>query len=119
MVQDIFIVELLDLVSSVRTKFEEGKIDYKLLEELYLNYNKIDCIDEFLLKSRELFPKLNCGLATVYLQHLLGGEIINGKYSDQNHTFLLLENQIIDITADQYGGPKVYVGVLKEPWMLN
>lgn len=56
--------------------------------------------------------------ATVYLNHLFSaGEIVNGKFKGNNHTFLLLDqNIVVDITADQYGGPRVYVGEMKLPW---
>ena len=68
-----------------------------------------------------MFPNLNCGLATVYLRKLFSdGRIVNGKYKDNNHTFLLLEDSVVvDITSDQYGGPKVYVGPLQSPWSLE
>ena len=53
-------------------------------------------VDSFVNKSKELFPKLNCGLTTVYLKRVLGeGEIIQGKYKDENHTFLLIDKEII------------------------
>ena len=68
-----------------------------------------------------MFPNLNCGLATVYLRKLFSdGKIVNGKYQNKNHTFLLLEDSVVvDITSDQYGGPKVYVGLLQSPWSLE
>jgi len=54
------------------------------------------------------------------IRNVAEGEIVQGKYQNENHTFLMLEdNQIVDITADQYGGPKVYVGDLKLPWSLE
>lgn len=105
----------------VRKKFEEKGIPKEELVELYSTYNRKVNGDTFIAEAERVFPKLNCGLATVYLQKILGeGEIVRGKYQNENHTFLILEdNQIVDITADQYGGSRVYVGDLKPPWSLE
>jgi len=103
----------------IRNDFEKNKINYTLLKKEYMKYNKIKGIHRFIKKSKILFPKLNCGLASVYLKHFLGGEVIKGKYKKQDHTFLFLGNKIVvDITADQYGGPKIYIGPIKEPWSV-
>jgi hypothetical protein len=103
-----------------RKDFEKGNIDKNELRRLYLNYNPIKNINLFIKKAKKFFPKLNCGLASVYLKKLISdGKIIRGKYLNKNHTFLLLEDKIIvDITSDQYGGPKIYVGPIKYPYFL-
>jgi hypothetical protein len=108
------------IAMDARKMFESGLADKKELTELYLEYNKnVEDVDLFIKRAKDLFPELNCGLASVYLQKTLGGgEIINGKYKNKKHTFLLLGNKILDITADQYGGPKTYIGPLKKPWSL-
>jgi hypothetical protein len=70
----------------------------------------------------KIFPKGNCEITTVYLQsQLKTGEIINGSYLLENgqledHSFLKVGEEIIDITADQFGGPTIYVGPLTFPW---
>lgn len=104
-----------------REKFENGKINYPLLRNLYQKYNRLDDIDKFIKEAKEIFPRLNCGLATLYLKDVLKeGEIKRGEYRNESHTFLLLKNNIIiDITADQFNGPKVYVGLLKFPWLIH
>ena len=109
------------IASQVRTDFEARRINENTLEQLYQAYNPLLDIGLFLKRAKELFPCLNCGLTTVYLKHLFrDGEIIRGKYCNNNHTFLLLEDSIIvDITSDQYGGPKVYAGPLQSPWLLG
>jgi len=67
-----------------------------------------------------LFPKLNCGIASLYIQYKLKhGTIVQGFYNNIPHTFFLLGDNIIDITADQFGGPKIYTGKLKEPWRIQ
>ena len=114
------IKEIEKSVSEIRKDFEEGKVNYNNLKILYQDYNKIDDINNFIDKSKSLFPNLNCGLASLYIiNKLRQGRIIKGKHKNDNHTFVLLKKDIIiDITSDQYGGPKVYIGELKEPWRI-
>lgn len=103
----------------IRKEFRNFRIDEKELKRIYQDYNTLGNPDLFLSSSKQIFPNLNCGLTTVYLRNLLGGEIINGKYKDNNHTFLILRKKIIiDITADQYKGPEVYVGPIRKPWAI-
>jgi hypothetical protein len=100
-----------------RETFESGSISRELLARLYSEYNPGVEIDSFLDEAARLFPTLNCGLASVYLQYILGqGEIINGNHNGHNHTFLKIKDLIVDITADQFDGPEVYVGPLRAPW---
>ena len=108
------------IASKVKADFEAGRIERKVLKKLYQQYNRINNIDIFLKSAGNMFPELNCGLTSVYLKKIFpDGEIINGKYENNNHTFILLNDFVVDITADQYGGPKVYVGTLKRPWALS
>jgi len=106
------------LITQARHLFEQRRIDPQLLAELYRNYNPISDLQTFISQSQTLFPKLNCGLASLYLQHVLKeGTICQGTYRGQGHTYLLLEQNIIaDITADQYGGPCIYYDLLEDPW---
>jgi hypothetical protein len=114
--------EITAIASKVRREFEQKKIPRNKLKGIYLSYNpSIEDINYFVSDAERLFPNLNCGLASVYLKFVLGfGEIVKGSYSGIGHTFLLIQdNNIIDVTADQFGGPKVYVGQLKDPWRIN
>lgn len=99
-------------------RFERGEVEKDLLEHLYLNYNLVEDIESFLHKANKMFPHLNGGLASVYLRCFLGeGRIVQGKYGKEKHTFLLINEKIVvDITADQYGGPSVYVGKIGGKW---
>lgn len=109
------------IAQEIRTEFEKNSIDPDVLINLYKKYNpSVKQTRLFVRKSKKLFPNLNCGLATIYLKKTIGeGKIIHGKYRNEKHTFLLLgKNTIVDITADQYGGPRVYVGQLRKPWSL-
>jgi hypothetical protein len=44
---------------------------------------------------------------------------VRGTYSGYSHTFLLLGGNVVDITADQFDGPPVYVGPLTQPWEVQ
>ncbi len=108
------------VVQKARDDFENRNISSDLLCNLYLKYDSGIDIVEFLRQASEIFPKLNCGLASIYLRHILKeGEIVQGSYKMHNHTFLKIENLIVDITADQFGGPKIYIGPLKSPWSFK
>lgn len=109
------------IASQARANFETRTVDEAELKQLYQQYNSLDDIDVFLESAKEIFPNLNCGLATVYLKKLFSeGRIVNGKYLNNNHTFLLFkESIVVDITSDQYGSQKVYVGKLQYPWSLE
>lgn len=110
-----------DVIWKTRKQFEMGEIDYYLLKKLYEKYNpRLKNVDLFLERSKILFPKLNCGLTSIYLQHILdGGYVVNGKYKNNNHTFLVFNENIIDITSDQYDGSKIYIGPAIFPWSLD
>jgi hypothetical protein len=105
----------------IRRQFDTDRIPQILLASLYLSYNPLDDVWKFLSDARGIFPRLNCGLASVFLQHTLGaGKIVTGTYQGNLHSFVLLDNDlIVDITADQFGGPSVYVGPLQTPWSLE
>ncbi len=86
------------IATSVRKKFEKGSVDKKELKKFYLDYNFIENIDDFIDTAQEMFPKLNCGLASVYLKGLFNcGDVVNGFYKNQGHTFLLINKMVIDI----------------------
>jgi hypothetical protein len=111
---------LLKMAVLARGQFNEHTLQRDLLKKLYKNYNPDVETESFIDKAAQIFPNLNCGIASVYLKHVLKkGKIVQGSYGSQNHTFLLIDKTIIDITADQYGGPSVYVGPLKYPWSLK
>lgn len=109
------------IASEARADFENLRINETELKQLYQQYNPLEDIDSFMRTAGEIFPHLNCGLATVYMKRLFpDGKIVNGKYHNNDHTFLLLEESVVvDITSDQYGGPRVYVGPFQSPWSLK
>ena len=101
-----------EIVLRVRHSFEQKNAPRRELAKLYTEYNPINSIEEFIETAIHQFPSLCCGVSSVYLRYLLGvGEIVRGTYQGHKHTYLLIEDSIvIDITADQYGGPRVYIG---------
>ncbi len=110
--------EIFLLAQKVRKSFEKDESSRSKLEKLYLGYNPIKDIEIFIQKALEAFPKGNCGLTSVYLRQFLPeAKIVRGHYKEQPHTFLVLQgNTVVDITADQFGGPEVYVGSFCDPW---
>lgn len=107
-------------IIETRQRFEMKSISDTELARVYQTYNSVPDIRLFIARAKKLFPKLNCGLASAYLRSKLNkGSVVQGKYGNHPHTFLKIENIIIDITSDQYGGPKVYVGPLRKPWALR
>ena len=101
-----------------RKEFEMGTVNQELLLGLYREYADVGDTLKFINKAKEIFPNGNCGLASLYLKEKLGGEVVRGKYGEHDHTFLLVDGTVIDITADQFGGPKIYIGPLQFPWSL-
>ena len=114
------VMDLNSKIDNIRSDFERGSIPNSILVSLYSGYNKEVDSSVFVTKSKKMFPKLNCGLTSLYIQKKLGeGEIVRGSYLGNPHTFLMLDDkQIVDITADQYGGLGVYIGKIKQPWKL-
>jgi len=97
------------------------------------------------VRAIETFPGNSCDSASAELRRRIRyGEIVVGCYGkddggyydeakkrwvaglmecgDRYHSFLdvgetdVARSTIVDITADQFGGPAVYVGDLHEPW---
>jgi hypothetical protein len=80
------------------------------------------------------YPVNSCELATaVLLDRLQTGKIVYGRYeykplgphnTRKSHSFWSTSDPkneitlIADITADQYGGPPIYVGPLIQPWTI-
>lgn len=70
------------------------------------------------------FPAYSCDGAAAVLRERAGyGEIITGSYTRYEcHAFLgigataLGMDTIVDITADQFGGPEIFVGQIVPPW---
>ena len=104
-----------------RREFECRSVSRQLLSKLYLVYNpEVGDVESFLDQAELRFPEGNCGLASLYIRHLLQeGSLVRGHYRSDSHTFLALGVLIIDITADQYGGPEVYVGPVTTPWSME
>jgi hypothetical protein len=110
------------IASEARHAFEERTVSRDLLSGLYLSYNPSfrGDIVRFLDFRESIFPKANCGLTAVYLKHLFNeGKIVEGEYYLEPHQFLSIGKLVVDITADQFDGPPVYVGPLEFPWRAD
>ncbi|KKP91764.1 MAG: hypothetical protein UR98_C0040G0026 [Parcubacteria group bacterium GW2011_GWA1_36_12] len=113
------IKEIKKIALKVRKEFEEKEINIKTLTDLYNNYNKIENINDFIMQAQIMFPKGNCGIASLYLKYVLKeGTIQNLEYKNNKHTVLVIDKNIIDITSDQYNGPKIYIGPINKPYRL-
>jgi hypothetical protein len=129
---------VLNIAERTRRDFEIGAITVPHLVEIAL-INRPNLTDEQLKYLRVgaeggvgNFPDEACQVATDELKHRLGfGKIIDGSYlvsepggheEFSRHEFLDIsdpdsaERTIVDITADQFGGPPVYVGEWRRPW---
>lgn len=114
------IASLVSKAHDVRRAFERGEFDAAIARQAYLAYAPDIDVDLFLRRSQKLFPALNCGLCSTYLNAVLGrGTVRRGHYRAERHTVLMVEAWVVDITADQFGGPPVYVGPLRRPWQLD
>jgi hypothetical protein len=107
------------MVYRIRKMFEGKKVGQKMLVQMYRDYADVGDTAAFVTKAMGAFPRGNCGLASLYLKKEIGGKVVQGTYSGHNHTFLLVNDTVVDITADQFGGPKVYIGPLQSPWALK
>ena len=106
-----------EIADEVRVEFELRRVDLDLLSLLYREFAVVTDMYNFLKAAQKQFPIANSGLAGVYLQSILGGELVGGYYKQIPHTFLFLDEKlVVDITADQFGGPRVYVGPLTYPY---
>lgn len=58
---------LRSIVKQIRIKFEEKSVEQQKIKKLYLSYNFVENVDLFVDLALNMFPKLNCGLASVYI----------------------------------------------------
>ncbi len=103
-----------------RQGFRLRRLDARRLADLYDAYHSVPDVNGFVRRGMDMFPRLCCGLASVHLRSCLGGGVVTrGFYGPSPHTFLVIRSLVVDITADQFGGPEVYVGPLKLPWAVG
>lgn len=107
------------IAKKMRKAFETQAIPSQELIDAYQAYHPTKNIKQIVQSSQKTFPHGTSKLTAAYLQKEIGtGTIVHGNYKGKQHAFLKVGKTIIDITADQYGGPAVYVGPLKAPWDL-
>ncbi len=117
--------ELVRRSTQARRDFESGVISPRLLVSLFEVYSPGPGAEDIVRGALRQFPMFGCGVASVYLQHeLQEGEVVDGAYINPHgralpHTALVIESLVlVDITADQNGGPEVYVGPVESPWLF-
>jgi len=105
------------VAAEVRSAFVRRQVDRALLARLYEAYQPIPDVESFVARALCMFPNLCCGLASVALRERLPeATITRGAYAGARHTFVLARGLVVDVTADQFGGPPVYVGPPVWPW---
>jgi hypothetical protein len=111
---------LYQVAADVRLEFEQARVDRERLARLYSAYNPIRDIALFVERALGLYPHLCCGLASLYLRQRLGNGVVHcGSYGGTQHTFLVAHGLLLDITCDQFGGPRIYVGPVAPPWRVD
>lgn len=116
--------QLLDIARQARDDLEQRRFSETELVELWQAYypDDADAAAGIVMGALALFPRLSCGLGSGILRSRVGsGEIVDVAYRvggrSLGHTVLrLINGDIMDITADQFGGPSVYVGPAVDPW---
>ncbi len=109
--------QIAEAAAEVRSAFVRRRVDRALLARLYEAYRPTPDIESFVARALCMFPNLCCGLASVALgERLLEAIITRGSYAGARHTFVLAHGLVVDVTADQFGGPPVYVGPPVWPW---
>jgi hypothetical protein len=114
--------EIYQIATEVREGFELQSLDPKIVWSRYCrwvpdarHWDK----DKFLSLANTAFPLGCCGLASAFLSEEVDigcGIPEHILYKDEPHTILLGSLAMIDITADQFGGPRIYVGPMVRPW---
>ncbi len=109
--------DLIYIAQESRRIFERKEVDLTHLTELYMRFFRKKNAEDMISFSIEMFPNTCCYVATLFLkEQLKGSRYISGGYKRFNHDFLEYRGRILDITADQFGGPRIYVGPLVLPW---
>lgn len=111
--------EILEIATATRRSFEDGSLDYELLAERFQQWFPKNNDPKYYAElTKTEFPAGCCGPASAYLRSEIGkGDITYGSYQNMGHLVLKIsKKEIVDITADQFGGPAIYVGSLQYPW---
>ena len=122
--------EIEKIASDVRRLWESGAIATEKVAFTYrswLNRLNLQLSEEesiqLVTEAIAMFPTGCCGLASCVLaEHLDNATIVRGYWKASPpcpHTWISVGELMVDITADQFGGPPVFVGPLEAPWSLE
>lgn len=132
--------EILAVAIRTREDFEQKSLKVQYVQDLVIKHLSYIAesyeaeLTAWIEQTLSLFPVNGCEVATaVLLDRLRTGKIVYGRYEHEplgphnirkSHTFWTQSESnssnplIADITADQYGGPPIYVGTLIKPWNI-
>lgn len=120
--------------TAARLEWEMRAVDWDKLQELYRKW-----VEEFgnvghqialslvglprmIANAQSTFPKGCCGMASCLLaSRIPNAQLVHGLYEcpqQEPHTWVMVDDLVLDITADQFGGPPVYIGPLEKPWIF-
>ncbi len=118
MAYNVFTIEeIAEMAVDTRLELINRSVDMRLLAILHKQHFPLHQIRDILPQILQDFPQNNSTIATSYLQFIMGGDVTRGQYEHHPHFYLTLpRNVIVDITADQFGGPEVFVGKIRSPW---
>jgi hypothetical protein len=118
--------DLHTIAGEARSAFESGQVTVDMLIGLYSNIEnrRVQDLGRLAVEIDYLlpyFPYQNCEYASVYLGSQVGqGQMLCGYYDFRPHKVWdvgpVVGETIMDITADQFGGPPIYIGPLVLPW---
>lgn len=79
-------------------------------------------VDKLMETAKRLFPTGCCGLASCLVAaEIPDAKVVTGAYvhdgEERPHTWVEYESMVVDVTADQFGGPRVYVGEKTSEWV--
>lgn len=132
--------QIMPIAIQARKEFEDKSVKVQYLKSLvethlaYIADNYKDGLTQWIEQSVANFPANCCELgAAVLLDRIGEGIIAHGRYEHEpigphnirkSHTFWVQLESVgeirlmADTTADQYGGPPIYVGTIKHPWTI-
>ncbi|HVV67264.1 MAG TPA: hypothetical protein VHB72_04330 [Candidatus Saccharimonadales bacterium] len=116
------IKEVYRVAKEVREGFEQRSFDPEVVWARYCSWvpdARHWDRGKFLDLANTSFPLGCCGLASAFLSKEVDvgyGQPEHIYYKSYPHTVLLGDIAMVDITADQFGGPRIYVGPMVDPW---
>jgi hypothetical protein len=96
--------------NDLEKRLESANINWSIIREIL---EKKWC-PETAYRKKDYSPELpsrgQCYVTSLLINHLFGGEIINGKvkYNGESHYWNIVNGKGVDLTSDQYGGDGIH-----------